>query len=152
MPRPFSLLRVRETLAALNMERDMPAKSPAKKPKSLYVDGYLVPVKKSKLAAYKAMAKFASKIWREYGAIAYHECVADDVPMGKWTSFPRAVKLKDDEVVIFSWIAYASRKDRDRVNKAVMQDKRLAKWGEAAGEMFDGKRIIFGGFKEFVGG
>lgn len=129
----------------------MPAKSPAKKPKSPYVDGYVIPVPRSKLARYKEMAKFGSKIWREYGALSYHECVSDDVPVGKWTSFPRAVKLKEDEVVIFAWITYASRKDRDRINKAVMTDKRMHAFMKPGEVIFDGKRIIFGGFKEIVG-
>ena len=90
-----------------------------------YVDGFVVPVPKKKLDAYKALARKAGKIWKEYGALALHECVADDVKPGKWTSFPQAVKLKPDETVVFSWIIYKSRAHRDRVNAKVMKDPRL---------------------------
>ncbi len=115
-----------------------------------YVDGFVVPVPKDKLAAYKAMSRKCGKVWKELGALAYVESVADDVPVGKLTSFPRAVKLKDDEVVVFSWIIYASRKERDRVNKAVMADPRLAKMASGQDMPFDGKRLIFGGFKTMI--
>lgn len=126
-------------------------KSAAKKSTSLYVDGFVIPVPRSKLARYKAMARLGSEVWRDHGALSYHECVADDVPVGKWTSFPRAVKLKEDEVVIFAWITYASRKDRDRINKAVMADKRMHEFMKPGEVVFDGKRLIFGGFMEMVG-
>lgn len=113
-----------------------------------YVDGYVLPVKKAKLAGYRKMAQKAGKIWMEYGALHYHECVADDVPMGKVTSFPQAVKLKDDEVVVFSYIVYKSRKDRDRVNGAVMKDPRMA--SPPADMPMDPKRMFWGGFKGIV--
>lgn len=113
-----------------------------------YVDGFVVPVPKSKLPEYKKLAAKAGKIWREYGALAYVECVADDVPVGKLTSFTKAVKLKPSEVVVFSWIVYKSRAHRDAVMKKVMSDPRLKP--DMTNMPFDGKRMIFGGFKPFV--
>ena len=89
-------------------------------------------------------------LWREHGALAYHECVADDVKPGKWTSFPQSVKLKKDEVVVFSWIVYKSRAQRDRVMGKVMKDKRLAPMMSPGAMLFDGKRMIYGGFKPLV--
>ena len=77
-----------------------------------YVDGFVVPVPKKELPAYLRMARKAGKVWREHGALAFHECVADDVKVGKRTSFPRSVKLKRGETVIFSWIEYRSRSHR----------------------------------------
>ena len=115
-----------------------------------YVDGFVVPVPKRNLAAYKAMARKAGKVWREHGALDYKECVADDVKKGKWTSFPQAVKLKAGEVVWFSYIVYKSRKDRDRVLAKVMKDKRLAAMMDPKKMPFDGKRFIYGGFKVMV--
>lgn len=116
----------------------------------MYVDGFIVPVPKKKLKAYYAMAKKASKVWRDHGALDYKECVADDVKKGEWTSFPRSVKLKPSETVIFSYIVYKSRKDRDRILKAVMKDKRLAAMMDPKKMPFDGKRMIYGGFKVAV--
>ena len=113
-----------------------------------YVDGFVVPVPKGKLPEYKKLAAKAGKIWREYGALAYVECVADDVPVGKLTSFTNAVKLKPSEVVVFSWIVYKSRAHRDAVMKKVMSDPRLKP--DMTNMPFDGKRMIFGGFKPFV--
>ena len=115
-----------------------------------YVDGFIVPVPRKKLAAYRSIAKKAGKVWREHGALEYTECVADDVKKGKWTSFPRSVKLKTGETVVFSWIVYKSRKDRDRVLKKVMSDSRLKKMMNPKAMPFDGKRMIYGGFKTFV--
>ena len=115
-----------------------------------YVDGFVVPVPQQNLAAYRSMARKAGKIWREHGALEYIECVADDVKPGKLTSFPQAVKLKDGEVVVFSWIVYASRRDRDRINKLVMADPRLAAMMDPKSLPFDGKRMFFGGFKTLV--
>jgi len=112
-----------------------------------YVDGFVVPVPKRKLQAYRRMARKAGKVWREHGALEYRECVADDVKPGKWTSFPQAVKLKSGEVVWFSWIVYRSRKHRDRVVAAVMKDKRLASMMDPKAMPFDGRRLIYGGFK-----
>lgn len=115
-----------------------------------YVDGFVVPVPKKNLAAYKRMARKAGKVWREHGAIAYVECVGDDVPKGKTTSFPQSVKLKPDEVVVFSWIVYKSRTQRDRMNKLVMADPRLADMMDPKALPFDGKRMFWGGFKPAV--
>ena len=115
-----------------------------------YVDGFVVPVPKKNLKVYKAMATRAGKIWMEHGALAFHETVADDVKPGKWTSFPQSVKLKKDEVVMFSWIVYTSRKDRDRVNKKVMTDPRIIKDMKTKKMPFDAKRMIYGGFKTLV--
>ena len=112
-----------------------------------YVDGFVVPVPKRSLQAYRAMARKAGKVWREHGALEYRESVADDVKWGKRTSFPRSVKLKGNEVVWFSWIVYKSRKDRDRVLAKVMQDKRLAPMMDPKGMPFDARRMIYGGFK-----
>jgi uncharacterized protein YbaA (DUF1428 family) len=115
-----------------------------------YIDGFVVPVPKKNVKAYRAMATRAGKIWMEYGALSFHENVANDVKPGKWTSFPQSVKLKKDEVVMFSWIVYKSRKDRDRINKKVMADPRLAKMMKGKDLPFDGKRMIYGGFKTLV--
>jgi uncharacterized protein YbaA (DUF1428 family) len=115
-----------------------------------YVDGFVVPVSRKNLKAYRAMAKKASKVWRDHGAIEVTECVADDVKKGKWTSFPRSVKLKSGEVVVFSYIVYKSRKDRDRVMGKVMKDPRLAEMMDPKKTPFDGKRMILGGFKTIV--
>jgi uncharacterized protein YbaA (DUF1428 family) len=115
-----------------------------------YVDGFVVPVPRKNLKAYRAMALKASKVWRDHGALEVVECVADDVKKGKWTSFPRSVKLRPRELVVFSWIVYKSRKDRDRVLKKVMKDPRLAKMMDPSAMPFDGKRMIYGGFKTIV--
>jgi len=115
-----------------------------------YVDGFVVPVPKRKLKAYLALARRAGKIWREYGALEYYECVAEDVKWGKRTSFPRSVKLKPGEIVIFSWIIYKSRQQRDRIMAKVMKDPRLADMMDAKTLPFDGKRMIWGGFKTIV--
>ncbi|MEX2124655.1 MAG: DUF1428 domain-containing protein [Woeseia sp.] len=114
-----------------------------------YVDGYVLPVPKKNLDAYRRMARKAAKIWREHGALEVHECVADDVKPGKVTSFPQSVKLKKGETVVFSWIVYKSRKHRDQVNEKVMKDPRLAKMAPDA-MPFDGMRMFWGGFKPIV--
>ena len=111
-----------------------------------YVDGFVFAVPKRNIAAYRKLARKAGKIWREYGALEYRECVADDVKPGKRTSFPQSVRLKPNELVWFSWIVYKSRRDRDRINASVMKDPRIAKMG--SGNMpFDASRMIWGGFK-----
>jgi uncharacterized protein YbaA (DUF1428 family) len=115
-----------------------------------YVDGFVIPVSKNKVAAYRSMARKAAKVWRDHGALDYKECVADDVKMGKWTSFPRSVKKKPNETVIFSYIVYKSRAHRDKVNAAVMKDKRIDKMMDPKAMPFDAKRMIFGGFKVIV--
>ncbi len=115
-----------------------------------YVDGFVLPVPQKNLDAYRKMARKAGKIWKEYGAIEYVECVADDVQPGKSTSFPQAVKLKPDEVVVFSWIVYKSRAHRDKVNKLVMADPRLSSMMDPKRMPFDAKRMFWGGFKPIV--
>lgn len=115
-----------------------------------YVDGYVLPVPIANLAAYRRMAKKAGEVWREHGALEYHECVADDVQPGKITSFPQSVKLKDGETVVFAWIVYKSRKDRDRINAKVMADPRLSSMMEDKNMPFDGKRLFWGGFKTMI--
>ena len=115
-----------------------------------YVDGFVVPVPKDKLDAYRRMARRAGKVWIEHGALQYSECVADDVKPGKLTSFPQSVQLKDDETVVFSWIVYASRAQRDRITAKVMADPRLADMMDPKNVPFDGKRMFWGGFKSIV--
>ncbi len=115
-----------------------------------YVDGFIVPVPKKRLNAYRTLARKAAKVWREHGALDYRECVAEDVKVGKWTSFPRSVKLKPGETVVFAWITYKSRKHRDRVNAKVMKDPRLADMMDPKAMPFDAKRLIYGGFEVFV--
>ena len=119
-----------------------------------YVDGYVLPVPRRNLAAYRRMAKDAGKVWRKHGALQYVEAAADDVKPGKWTSFPQSVKLKRGEVVVFSFIVYRSRAQRDRINKAVMEkftsDPKWKKYMDPKNLPFDGKRMFWGGFKPIV--
>lgn len=115
-----------------------------------YVDGFIVAVPKNKVGDYKKISRKAGKIWREYGALDYREFVADDAPVGKVTSFPRSVKMKPNETVVFAYILYKSRKQRDSINAKVMKDKRLANMMTPEGMPFDTKRMIFGGFKQIV--
>ena len=114
---------------------------------SSYVDGFIVPVPKKNLAAYRRQGRKAGKVWREHGALDYREYVADDVKVGKWTSFPRSVKLKRDETVVFAWVSFKSRAHRDKVNAKVMKDPRLADMMDPKTLPFDGKRMIYGGFR-----
>jgi uncharacterized protein YbaA (DUF1428 family) len=115
-----------------------------------YVDGFVLPVPRRKLAAYRRMARFAGKVWMELGALQYVECVADDVKPGKWTSFPQSVKLKKGEVVVFSYIVYRSRRQRDRIMKKIMVEPRFKKYMDPKNMPFDGKRMFWGGFKAMV--
>ena len=113
-----------------------------------YVDGFVLAVPKAKLDAYKEIARKAGAVWKEHGALAYAECIGDDVPYGELTSFPRAVQAKEDEVVVFSWVVYESRATRDSIMAKVMADPRIEM--DPASMPFDGKRMIFGGFEAFV--
>jgi uncharacterized protein YbaA (DUF1428 family) len=113
-----------------------------------YVDGFILAVPKANLDTYRKLASDCGVIWKEHGALAYVECLADDVPYGELTSFPRAVMAKDDEVVVFSWIVYESREARDAINAKVMADPRMK--FEPADNPFDGKRMIYGGFSPFI--
>jgi uncharacterized protein YbaA (DUF1428 family) len=115
-----------------------------------YVDGYVVPVPKKSLQTYRRIAQKAGKVWREHGALEYRECVAEDVKVGKLTSFPRSVKQKRGETVVFAWIVFKSRAHRDRVNAKVMKDPRMAKMMDPESMPFDTKRMIYGGFKVMV--
>ena len=115
-----------------------------------YVDGFVIPVPKKHLGKYRRMAQLGGKVWREHGATEYVECVADDVKPGRWTSFPQAVKLKRGEVVVFSYVVYKSRQQRDKVNAKVMKDPRLAAYADPKKLPFDGKRMFWGGFKPIV--
>jgi len=115
-----------------------------------YVDGFVIPIPKRNLAAYRAMAKKASHVWKDLGALEYYECVGDqlEVMMGT-TPFTRLAKLKSNETVVFSWIVYKSRAHRDRVNAQVMKDPRIAKMMKGK-PPFDVKRMAYGGFKVLV--
>jgi uncharacterized protein YbaA (DUF1428 family) len=113
-----------------------------------YVDGFVLPVPRENLETYRRMARKAGKIWKEHGALEYHECVADDVKPGKATSFPQSVKLKPDGTVVFAWIVYKSRTHRAGVNARVMNDLRMKY--DPATMLFDMTRMIYGGFKTIV--
>ncbi|HMG49503.1 MAG TPA: DUF1428 family protein [Inquilinus sp.] len=113
-----------------------------------YVDGFVLAVPKARLEDYKALARKAGAVWKEHGALAYAECIGDDVPYGELTSFPRAVQAKEDEVVVFSWVVYESRAARDAIMAKVMADPRIKM--DPASMPFDGKRMIFGGFEAFL--
>jgi len=115
-----------------------------------YFDGFVVPVPKKKLDAYRRMAKTASKVWREHGALEYVECIADDVKPGKVTSFPQSVKLKPGETVVFAYVVHKSRAQRDRVMAKVMKDPRLANMMDPKKMPFDAKRMFWGGFKGLI--
>ena len=114
-----------------------------------YVDGFILPVPKENLQAYRRIAQKMGKIWKEHGALEYIECIADDVKPGKLTSFPQSVKLKPDETVVFALIVYKSRRERDRINKKVMADPRITSMDPKT-VPFDSKRMIYGGFKTLV--
>jgi uncharacterized protein YbaA (DUF1428 family) len=114
-----------------------------------YVDGFVIPVPKDKLDAYKDLARLCAGVWKEHGAITTVECVGEDVPYGKLTSFPRAVQAADNEVIVFSWIVYESRAGRDACMEKVMADPRME--SVMKNPPFDGTRMIFGGFAPFLG-
>lgn len=113
-----------------------------------YVDGFVVAVPKDRIDDYEKMARDAARVWMEYGALSFVEAVADDVPYGELTSFPRAVQATDDETVVFSWITYESREARDEINEKVMADSRMQ--GDMSEAPFDSKRMIYGGFRPLV--
>ena len=115
-----------------------------------YVDGYVLPVPKKNLAAYRLMSEMAGRIWRKYGALEYCECVGDDLKVKFGSSFPRMIKLKRGETALFSWIVFKSRAQRDRINAKVMKDPRMAKMMELGPMPFDAKRMVYGGFKVMV--
>ena len=113
-----------------------------------YVDGFLVPVPSKNIAQYKKIGKLLGKVWLEYGALDYVECMGDDVEPGEVTSFPQSVKLKKGEVVFFSWVTYKSKADRNTIMKKVMSDPRVQKSFEKM--PFDGMRMMWGGFKPVI--
>jgi uncharacterized protein YbaA (DUF1428 family) len=115
-----------------------------------YVDGFVVPVQRARLEAYKDMSRKCGAMWREFGALEFRECVGDDIKPGKLTSFPQSVMLEEGEVVVFSWIVYESRAKRDEVNDKVMNDPRMADFMKPENMPFDGKRMIYGGFEMVV--
>lgn len=115
-----------------------------------YVDGFVLPVPKKNLAAYRRMSARAGRVWREFGAVEYLECVGDDLETTMGRSFPRGAKARRGETVVFSWIVYKSRAHRDRVNKRVMKDPRIAGMMNDKAMPFDVKRMMYGGFKVFV--
>lgn len=115
-----------------------------------YVDAFVLPVPLGRLDDYLRLARRAGEIWKEYGALEYVECVGDDVRPGEHTSFHQSVKLEDGETVIFAWVRYASRADRDRILEAVMNDPRLADMMDYAKLPFDVKRLFWGGFMERI--
>ena len=115
-----------------------------------YVDGFVLPVPKKNVKAYRAMAQKAGRVWRQHGALEYRECAGDDLKVKYGVPFARTVKLKPGETVFFSWIVYKSRAHRDRVNKKVMKDPRMAKMMNAKNPPFDYKRMAYGGFKTIV--
>lgn len=115
-----------------------------------YVDGFVLPIPKKNVAAYRSMARLACKVWRDHGAIEYRECVGDDFNCGPMLTFPKHMKTRPGETVIFAWITFKSRAHRDRVNKNVMKDPRLAKMMTGKSMPFDCKRMVYGGFKVLV--
>jgi uncharacterized protein YbaA (DUF1428 family) len=117
-----------------------------------YVDGFVLPVPKRNLQAYRRMAQKAGRIWREHGALEYRECVGDDLNVKMAVPFPRSMKLKRGETVVFSWIVFKSRAQRDSVNAKVMNDPRIAKMMDLKSMPFDCKRMVYGGFKILVDG
>ena len=115
-----------------------------------YVDGFVIPVPKKKLAAYRRMSRRAGKVWMEHGALEYRECAGDDLNVKGVLTFPKAIKPKPGETIVFSWIVFKSRKDRDRVNAKVIADPRLAKMMSPKSMPFDVKRMLYGGFRTIV--
>ena len=114
-----------------------------------YVDGYVVPVPRKSLAAYRRMARTAGRVWREHGALEFRECVGDDLDVTMALPFPRGLRLRRGETAVFSWIGFRSRADRDRVNARVMKDPRIAATMDG-GVVFDPGRMLYGGFRVAV--
>ncbi len=115
-----------------------------------YVDGFVLPVPKKNLQAYRRLAQKAGKIWREYGALEYRECAGDDLAVKMGVTFPKMIKLKPGETVVFSWIVFKSRAHRDRFNAKVMKDPRIGNMCDPKDMPFDVKRMVYGGFKVLV--
>jgi uncharacterized protein YbaA (DUF1428 family) len=115
-----------------------------------YVDGFVLPVPKKNLPAYRRLAQKASKVWRDHGALEYRECAGDDLKVKMGVPFPKTLKLKAGETVVFAWIVYKSRAHRDHVNAKVMKDPRVADMCDPKAMPFDTKRMVYGGFKVLV--
>ncbi len=115
-----------------------------------YLDGFVVPVPKKNIDAYRRIAQKASKIWREHGALEYRECVGEDLKIKYCMPFPKQLKTKPSETVVFAWIVYRSKKHRDAVNAKVMKDPRVAKMCSPDAMPFDCKRMLYGGFETMV--
>lgn len=115
-----------------------------------YVDGFVVPLPKKKIAAYTRIAKKASRIWKEHGALEYFECLGDDLNIPMAMPFPKGIKAKPDETIVFAYIVYKSRAHRDKVNAAVMKDPRINQMCDPKDMPFDCKRMLYGGFKTIV--
>ena len=115
-----------------------------------YVDGFVLPVPKKKLNAYRRLAQKAKKIWREHGALDYKECAGDDLDVKMGVPFPRQMKIKPSETIVFAYILYKSRAHRDSINAKVMKDPRIANMGDPKDMPFDSKRMVYGGFKVLV--
>jgi uncharacterized protein YbaA (DUF1428 family) len=115
-----------------------------------YVDGFVIPLPKKNLNAYRRLAQKAGEVWRDHGALDYKECVGDDLNVKMGLPFPRGIKAKSGEAVLFSYIVFKSRAHRDRVNAKVMKDPRLAKMMDPKAMPFDVKRMMYGGFKTIV--
>src|SRR5688572_2919170 len=115
-----------------------------------YVDGFVLPVPRKNVESYRRMSAKAGKVWRDHGALEYRECVGDDLNVKMGLPFPRGIKVKSGETVVFSWIVFKSRAHRDRVNAKVMKDPRLATMMDPKAMPFDVKRMIYGGFKVIV--
>ena len=115
-----------------------------------YVDGFVLPVPKRNLDAYRRMARQAGKVWKDHGALEFRECAGDDLETEMTVPFARTVGLKRGETVVFSWIVFKSRAHRDRVNAAVMKDPRMDKMMNTKSMPFDAKRMVYGGFKVIV--
>jgi len=115
-----------------------------------YVDGYVLPVPKKNLLAYRRLAQKASKIWREHGALEYRECAGDDLAVKWGVTFPKQLKAKPGETIVFAWIVFKSRADRDRVNAKVMKDPRISSMCDPKNMPFDPERMVYGGFKIIV--
>jgi len=115
-----------------------------------YVDGFILPIPKKNVAAYRKMAEKGAKIWREHGALEYYECLLEDANPQFGVPFPRGVQTKRGETVIFAWIVYKSRAHRDRVNAKVEKDPRMTEGMDPKRMPFDMKRILYGGFEVLV--
>jgi len=115
-----------------------------------YVDGFVLPMPKKNIASYREMARLGARVWRDHGAVEYLECVGDDLKVNFGKSFPRGIRLKSSETVVFSWIVFKSRAHRDRVNAKVMKDPRIADMMKSKAMPFDVKRMMYGGFKVIV--